>query len=259
MSYRHRYRMTPSRRRYVFYVRALSDAGASQPSRSASVDVPPEGTQVDIQAPAPPGDFTAVLTPNNDALAPVDGPDALAGSRSLHALRGLSRVAGQSSVRETRGIPVAVLSPPGSRSGRDLRFLCRCRERCPQGHPPGRRSSTCRWSLRAFCHRAPPEGFTAILTPNNDVQFEWTQPESGAHRIPVKDYLVYESATRRRGLSAQLGLHRVLSRSQSRLRRCADVSLFLGVSPCSGTALHLLRACKEHQGPGPGQLGMEIN
>ena len=79
LSYRHPIPEAPTRRRYVFYVRALSAVGPSQPSRSASVDVPPVGTQVDIQAPAPPGDFTAVLTPNNDALlqwtAPTPSPD----------------------------------------------------------------------------------------------------------------------------------------------------------------------------------------
>ena len=65
--------------RYVFTVRASSGAGLSDASASAFIDVPPVGTQIDIQAPAPPGDFTAVLTPNNDALlnwtAPVPSAD----------------------------------------------------------------------------------------------------------------------------------------------------------------------------------------
>ena len=37
-----------------------------------------------------------------------------------------------------------------------------------------------------------PGGFTAELTPNNDVQFEWTEPERAANRAPVQGYLVYE-------------------------------------------------------------------
>ena len=178
----------PPRRRYVFYVRALSAVGASPPSRSASVDVPP----VVIQAPAPPGDFTAVLTPNNDALlewmtpapstnrAPFThfeiwhersgnpGPMKIGESRSLSYLdTNLDR-------GETHVYYVVAVSDVGS------------------GRPS--RSATIDVPLEPTGIRAPsaPEGFTATLTPNNDVQFVWMEPEPAANRIPVKDYLVYE-------------------------------------------------------------------
>ena len=49
----------------MFSVRASSVAGLSDASASAFVDVPPS---VDLLPPAPPGNFTAELTPNNEAL-----------------------------------------------------------------------------------------------------------------------------------------------------------------------------------------------
>ena len=50
---------------YVFTVRASSDAGLSDASASAFVDVPPT---VVLLPPEPPGNFTAELTPTNEAL-----------------------------------------------------------------------------------------------------------------------------------------------------------------------------------------------
>ena len=60
------------------------------------------------------------------------------------------------------------------------------------GHPS--RSATFDVPLEPTGIRLPsaPGGFTATLTPNNDVQFEWAEPEPGTNRIPVQDYLVYE-------------------------------------------------------------------
>ena len=56
--------------RYVFHVRALSAAGPSLPSTSAFVDVP----SVLDQVPEPPGNFTATLTPTNEALLQWTAP-----------------------------------------------------------------------------------------------------------------------------------------------------------------------------------------
>ena len=39
---------------------------------------------------------------------------------------------------------------------------------------------------------AAPGGFTATLTPDNDVQFEWTEPAFDPNRATVEGYLVYE-------------------------------------------------------------------
>ena len=52
-------------RRYVFHVRAASDAGVSDPSASEYVDVP---LSPSLLPPEPPGNFTAELSPNLEAL-----------------------------------------------------------------------------------------------------------------------------------------------------------------------------------------------
>ena len=65
-------------RRYVFHVRAASDAGVSDPSASEYVDVP---LGPSLLPPEPPGNFTAELSPNLEALlrwvppTPSDDPD----------------------------------------------------------------------------------------------------------------------------------------------------------------------------------------
>ena len=46
-----------------------------------------------------------------------------------------------------------------------------------------------------------PGSFTAMLTPDNDVQFEWTVPSPAGNRAPVEGYLVYEV---RPGLSPRI-------------------------------------------------------
>ena len=192
LSYRHPIPNAPSRRRYVFYVRALSDAGASPPSRSASVDVPPEGTQVDIQAPAPPGDFTAVLTPNNDALlqwtAPTPSPDR-APFTHFEVYRELPGNQVSEKLGESRSL--SYLHPDLDR-GETYVFYVVAVSGVLRGHPSRSAIIDVPLEPTGILPPSAPEGFTAELTPNNDVQFEWTAPKSADNRIPVKDYLVYE-------------------------------------------------------------------
>ena len=64
LSYTYAEQLSPGER-YVFSVRASSVAGLSDASASAFVDVPPS---VVLLPPEPPGNFTAELTPTNEAL-----------------------------------------------------------------------------------------------------------------------------------------------------------------------------------------------
>ena len=183
--------------RYVFTVRASSGAGLSDASASAFIDIPPVGTQIDIQAPAPPGDFTAVLTPNNDALlqwtAPVPSADrepfthfeiwhvrsGMTGPRKVGESRSLSYLHPNLERGETHVFYVVAWS--GDLEGRPSRSATIDVPRETTGPDP-----------TGILPPSAPGGFTAELTPNNDVQFEWTEPERAANRAPVQGYLVYE-------------------------------------------------------------------
>ena len=173
---------------YAFTVRASSEAGLSDASASATVDVPP----IVVQAPASPGDFTAVLTPNGDVLlqwtAPVPsvdrapfthfeiwhersgdpGPEKLGESRSLFFLHAAPQRG------ETHVYYVLAVSAVGP--GRPSRAVSIEVPLEPGGILPP----------------SAPGGFTAVLTPDNDVQFEWTEPATDPDRAPVQGYLVYE-------------------------------------------------------------------
>ena len=175
---------------YVFTVRASSEAGLSDPSASASVTV--DVSQIVDQAPASPEDFTAVLTPNGDVLlqwtAPVPsadrapfthfeiwhersgdpGPEKLGESRSLFFLHATPERG------ETHVYYVLAVSAAGP--GRPSRAVSIEVPLEPGGILPP----------------SAPGGFTAVLTPDNDVQFEWTEPASDPDRAPVEGYLVYE-------------------------------------------------------------------
>ena len=186
LSYRHPIPDVPTRRRYVFYVRALSTAGSSQPSRSASVDVPP----VSIQAPEPPGNFTAVRTSHNDALlqwtAPAPSPNR-APFTHFEVYRELP--GGQTQkLGESRSLSYL---HPNLEWGQRYVFHVLAVSDVGKG----------RTSRSAFLDVPPeptvlppdaPEGFTAIRTRDNDVQFEWTEPMPAGNRAPVEGYLVYE-------------------------------------------------------------------
>ena len=192
LSYRHPIPEAPTRRRYIFYVRALSDVGPSQPSRSASVDVPPEGTQVDIQAPAPPGDFTAVRTPNNDALlqwtAPTPSPDR-APFTHFEVYRELPGDQMSEKLGESRSL--SYLHPDLER-GETYVFYVVAVSGVLRGHPSRSAIIDVPQEPTGILPPSAPGGFTAELTPNNDVQFDWTEPERAANRASVQGYLVYE-------------------------------------------------------------------
>ena len=115
------------------------------------------------------------------------------------------------------------------------------------GRPSGRRSiDVPREPVQAPTGILPPSapgGFTAELTPNNDVQFTWTEPERAARAGPVQGYLVYE--VRSGGGVRILNLD---SMTIGSLPDPVDALTYLH-SPAppshplaSGTALHLLRS-----------------
>ena len=188
LSYRHSIPGTPPRRRHVFYVRAVSAIGDSQPSQSVSVEVPP----VVVQTPAPPGDFTAVLTPNNDALLEWTAPEPSANRAPFtkfeiwHSRSGMPMptMIGTS-------LSLSYLDPDLERGETHVYFV-RAASDVGTGRPSQSATIDVPLEPGGMLPPSAPEGFVAELTPNNDVQFVWTAPESAANRIPVKDYLVYE-------------------------------------------------------------------
>ena len=172
--------------RYVFTVRASSEAGLSQASASAFVDVP----SVFDQVPEPPGNFTAELTLHNDALLQWTAPTPstnraphthfevyreLPGGQTqkLGESRSLSYLHSGLQWGERYVFHVLAVSDVGSsRPSRSAILDVRPE---PAVLPP-----------------VAPGGFTAVLTRDNDVQFEWTEPASDPNRAPVEGYLVYE-------------------------------------------------------------------
>ena len=173
---------------YVFTVRASSEAGLSDASASATVDVSP----IVDQAPASPGDFTAVLTPNNDVLlqwtAPVPSADR-APFTHFEIRHERSGEPGQRKLGESRSLFFLHATPqPGETH---VYYVVAVSDVGP-GRPSRAASIEVPLEPAGILPPSAPEGFTAVLTPDNDVQFEWTEPASDPDRAPVQGYLVYE-------------------------------------------------------------------
>ena len=175
--------------RYVFTVRASSEAGPSQASASAFVDAAPT---VALLPPAPPGNFTAEPTPNNDALlqwtAPVPSADR-APFTHFEIWHERSGTTGPRKVGESRSL--SYIHPNLERGETHVFYVVAV---SGVGASGPSRSATIDVPLEPTGILPPsaPGGFTAELTPNNDVQFNWTEPERAANRAPVEGYLVYE-------------------------------------------------------------------
>ena len=179
--------LTP-RTRYVYHVRALSDAGRSVPSGSAYVDVPPGSVP-----PEAPGSLTAELTPEGHALlrwaapvpaegrAPVTDYEVYLERTGGGALQRIGTSAGALSFRHAglspsrryvyhvRALSAAGLSDPSESAYVDV--------------PPG---------------PVPPEApgsLTAELTPEGHALLRWAAPVPAEGRASVTDYEVYLERT----------------------------------------------------------------
>ena len=181
--------------RYVFHVRAESDAGHSSPaSAPAFVDVPP-----DLLPPLAPGSFLAELAPGNEEVllqwtAPPPAPER-------------AEVTGYAVYRETPDGRPVLLGRTDSLSYRwsgspsmglapGQRYVFHVRAESDAGH-----SSPA--SAPAFVDVPPdllpplaPESFMAELTSiegkvSNEVLLQWTAPEADEIRAPVTGYAVY--------------------------------------------------------------------
>ena len=206
LSYRHT-GLSPGVR-YVFHIRALSDAGLSDPSASAFVDVAPRPSL----PPEAPGSFTAELTPNHEALlqwtAPAPSPDRASVTSYrvyLESADGLVVQLGQTqslSYRHTR------LSP-------GVRYVFHIRAVSDAGLSDPSASAFVDVAPRPSLPPEAPGSFTAELTPNHEALLQWTAPAPSPDRASVTSYRVYlESAD---GLVVQLGQTQSLSYRHTRL------------------------------------------
>ena len=182
LSYLHSHSELSPGTRYVFHVRALSDAGPSEASASAFVDVPPE-----LLRPEAPGSFTVELTPDNEALlrwtappASVDRSPVTGYEVYLEAADGQSRPLG---VTDSLSYLYTGLSP-------GTRYVFHVRARSAVGPSPP--------SASAFVDVPPsrsapeaPGSFTVELTPDNEALLRWTAPPASVDRSPVTGYAVY--------------------------------------------------------------------
>ena len=113
--------------RYVFTVRASSDAGLSDASPSAAIDVPPPASE--LAPPEPPGSLTAELTPNDEAFLRWEAPAPAPGRAPVTGYvieRELSGGGG----RGTRRDRFVVVSPSRPVRGRAVRIHRARIERC---------------------------------------------------------------------------------------------------------------------------------
>ena len=174
------------RQLYTYYVRATSAEGTSSPSASASVQVPVD------QAPASPEDFTAVLTPNGDVLlqwtAPVPSADR-APFTHFEIWHERSGAPGPEKLGESRSLFFLHATP---QRGETHVYYVLAVSAVGPGRPSRAVSIEVPLEPGGILPPSAPGGFTAVLTPDNDVQFEWTEPASDPDRAPVEGYLVYE-------------------------------------------------------------------
>ena len=198
LSYRHTGLLPGTR--YVFHVRAQSEAGPSEPSASAFVDVPPE-----LLPPATPGSLAAELTPNNEALlqwtAPAPSPDRAPVTDYrvyLESSDGLISALG-----DTRSLSYR---HTGLLSG--IRYVFHVRAQSEAG--PSEPSASAFVDVPPeLLHPQAPGSLTAALTPDNEALLGWTAPASSPDRAPVAGYRVYLESSD--GLISELGDTRSLS------------------------------------------------
>ena len=188
LSYTYAEQLSPGER-YVFSVRASSVAGLSGASASAFVDAAPS---VDLLPPAPPGNFTAEPTPNNDALlqwtAPTPSADR-APFTHFEIWHERSGMTGPRKVGESRSLSYV---HPNLERGETHVFYVVAASGVGASGPSRSASIDVPLEPTGILPPSAPGGFDAELTPSNDVQFNWTEPERAANRAPVQGYLVYE-------------------------------------------------------------------
>ena len=172
-------------RRYVYYVRAQSAAGPSLPSTSAFVDVP----SVLDQVPVPPGNFTVERTPNNDALLRWSAPAPSADRAPVVRFEVFLETSGggRTSIGTSRSLSFTYADLSWGR-----RYVFHVEAESAIGSSRPSRSEFVDVPPEPEALPVAPGGFTATLTPDNDVQFEWTAPAFDPARDPVQGYLVYE-------------------------------------------------------------------
>ena len=172
-------------RRYVFYVRAQSAAGPSLPSTSAFVDVP----SVLDQVPVPPGNFTVERTPNNDALLRWSAPAPSADRAPVVRFEVFLETSGggRTPIGTSRSLSFIYANLDWGR-----RYVFHVEAESAIGPSRPSRSEFIDVPPRPEALPVAPGNFTATLTPDNDVQFEWTAPAFDPNRAPVTGYLVYE-------------------------------------------------------------------
>ena len=171
--------------RYVFTVRASSSAGLSDASASAFVDVPPAP---DLP-PAPPGNLVAELTPNNDALLQWSAPVPSADRAPVVRFEVFLEIpgGGRTSIGTSRSLSFIYANLDWGR-----RYVFHVEAVSAVGSSRPSRSEFIDVPPQSEALPVAPGGFTAVLTPDNDVQFEWTEPAFDLNRAEVQGYLVYE-------------------------------------------------------------------
>ena len=212
---------------YVFTVRASSDAGLSDASASAFVDVPPT---VVLLPPAPPGSLTAELTPNSEALLqwtpPTPAPDRAPVTGYVIYLELPNGADERLGTTESLSFTYAEQLSPGER------YVFSVRASSTAG--PSDASASAFVDVPptvVLLPPAPPGSLTAELTPNSEALLQWTPPTPSPDRAPVTGYVVY--------LELPNGALRAT-------RHNRIVVVYLRRTTVSGRALRFLRAGIEH-------------
>ena len=169
--------------RYIFHVRASSEAGASEPSAPVSVDTP-----ADPSAPEAPGSFTATRTRDNHALLEWTPPEPSPERDPVTGYRVYRQVAG---VRiESRTTDALSYLWSGLEPGKSYVFHVRAMSNAGPSEPSASDSVFVEASSDPSAPQAP-GSFTATLTPDNHVMLKWTPPEPSDRHAPVVKYEVY--------------------------------------------------------------------